>query len=49
MGYESPHGTGLRNITVQDSQVDNGEATKVTGGWESVVPNAGDSNEGGRF
>ena len=46
----TPHmGGALGGVSTQGIQTYNWEVTKVAGGWELVIPTAGDGNSGGGF
>ena len=48
VGTDPPHGQVPADISAQSRQADYGETSKATGGWEIGLPNAGDSDGGGR-
>ena len=44
--YGPPHGQGPGEFSAQICQVDYGETSEATSGWDLVVPTAGDSDGG---
>ena len=49
MGDDPPHGRSPGGVSTQGIQTYHWEVTKVAGGWELVIPTAGDGNAGGGF